>query len=82
VKDTAPEINVMIFRHTMSMTPGERFAMGMSMFATARALVWCGIPRDLPESERRRAFYERFYGEPCPDVVANWKPAPPKEPPL
>lgn len=77
VKDTAPEINAMIFRHTMSLTPGERFAMGMSLFATARALVWSGIPQDMPESERRRTFYERFYGEPCPDAVANWRPAVP-----
>lgn len=75
VKDTSPEINAMIFRHAMSLTPGERFVMGMSLFATARALVWSGIPRDLPESERRRAFYERFYGEPGPDVVANWQSA-------
>jgi hypothetical protein len=75
VKDTPPEINTMIFRHTMSLTPGERFAMGMSMLATARALVWSGIPGNLPGPERRRVFYERFYGEPCPDAVANWEPA-------
>ncbi len=36
VKDTAPEINEMIFQRTMALTHSERFLMGMSMLSTAR----------------------------------------------
>ena len=44
----------------------ERLIMGMEMQATARALVWSSIPKNLPELERRRQFYLRFFGEPAP----------------
>ncbi len=74
VKDTPPEVNALYFRKIMALSESERFLMGMSMLSTARALVWSGIPQGLTESERRRAFYERFYGEPCPDAVADWRP--------
>ncbi len=40
--------------------------MGMEMTATAKQLVWASISPELPERERRAAFYERFYGETCP----------------
>lgn len=40
--------------------------MGFDMSATARAMVWSTIPAELPEDERRRAFYLRYYGEPLP----------------
>ena len=66
VKDTAPEINAMLFRSVMSRSAGERVAMGFDMTATAKALVWASLPEGLSEAERRAAFYERFYGEPCP----------------
>ena len=66
VKDTAPEINEMIFRGMMRKPPGERLLMGLDMRTTSRELVWASIPSDLPATERRRAFYERFYGERCP----------------
>ncbi|WP_395742680.1 hypothetical protein [Prosthecobacter sp.] len=66
VKDTAPEINAMIFAAMMRKTPEERLLMGFSMTETARRLVW-GSVRDLPtESERRREFFRRFYGMECP----------------
>ncbi len=66
VKDTAPEINAMMFAAMMRKQPVERMLMGFDMTATARALVWSGIPADLPDLERRRAFFQRFYGEVCP----------------
>ena len=66
MKDTVPEINAMIFDHMMRRSASERLLMGLDMRATARALVWASIPHDLPVADRRRAFYERFYGEPCP----------------
>ena len=62
VKDTAPEVNALLFRRMMSRDAGERLAMGMDMTATAKALVWASLPSDLPEAERRAAFCERFYG--------------------
>jgi hypothetical protein len=72
VKDTAPEINEMIFRRTLALTHSERFLMGMSMLATTREMIWASIPSELPSAERRRQFYRRIYGEQLPDAVANW----------
>ena len=47
----------------MRKTGPERLIIGCQMADTARALVWSGIPEDLPESERRQIFLERFYGQ-------------------
>ncbi len=66
LKDTSPEINAIIFRSMMRRSISERLLMGMDMRATARALVWASIPTELTATERRNAFYERFYDEPCP----------------
>lgn len=66
VRDTSPEINQIIFHRTMARPGSERIMMGFDMLATARAIVWSRIPTDLPEEERRRRFFEEFYGEPCP----------------
>ena len=63
VKDTPPEVNAMIFRRIMALTPGERLVMGLDMMATAKAMVWASLPDGLTEEERRRAFMERFYGD-------------------
>ena len=66
VRDTAPEINERLFQKMMSLDAGERLRMGLDMMATAKMLVWASLPAGLPEKERRAAFYERFYGQPCP----------------
>lgn len=66
VKDTPPEINEMLFRRMMELSAGQRLEMGFSMMATARQMVWDTLPKHLDTAERRRAFYERFYGEPFP----------------
>jgi hypothetical protein len=66
VKDTPPEMKATLFAAMMRKTPAERVLMGFDMSATARAIVWSTIPADLPEDERRRALYLRFYGEPLP----------------
>ncbi|TLD68403.1 hypothetical protein FEM03_22620 [Phragmitibacter flavus] len=66
VKDTAPKINALIFHRMMQKTPSERMLMGMDMLATARQLVWSTLPPELTDQARRKAFYERFYNEPCP----------------
>lgn len=62
VKDTAPEVNAMIFDAMMRKTPEERLLMGFDMMATAREMVWTGIGADRTETERRKLFFERFYG--------------------
>ena len=41
----------------------ERLEIGCRMNDSARALVWSGIPEDLPEAKRRQIFLERFYGD-------------------
>ena len=44
VKDTAPEVNALLFRRMMSREVGDRLCMGMDMTATAKALVWATLP--------------------------------------
>ena len=63
VADTPPELNDLLFRRMMAKTGVERIIIGCQMADTARALVWSGIPQDLPEPERRRIFLQRFYGQ-------------------
>ena len=62
IKDTAPDVNAMLFRLMMSREPGERLKMGLEMTGTAKALVWATLPDNLSEPDRRTAFLERFYG--------------------
>ncbi len=66
VKDTAPQINAMIFAAMMRKTPEERLLMGFDMMATARELVWSGLDSQGTESERRSLFFRRFHGTECP----------------
>ncbi len=66
VKDTAPEINEMIFTAMMRKTPEERLLMGLDMMATARELAWSNLPNATTETERRRAFFRRFQGQELP----------------
>jgi hypothetical protein len=63
VKDTAPEINAMIFAAMMRKTPEERLLMGLDMMATARELVWSSLEDGGTDDERRKAFCQRFHGE-------------------
>ena len=69
VKDTSPEINALIFKKMMSLTERERFKIGMSMTATAMAMVWSTIPEDLSQEERRDAFLIRFYGQTLEEII-------------
>lgn len=70
VRDTAPEINAMMFQRVMALTPSERFMMGLSMLQTAREMILSSLPRDLDEPSRRRMLFERLHGMPLPDAVA------------
>ena len=40
--------------------------MGVRMFEAARRMTLASLPADLPEGERKRLLFERFYGEPLP----------------
>lgn len=73
IADTALEINAMVFAKIMALTEAERFLMSVSMMATAREIVWASVPDGLDEPTRRSLFFERFYGQPLPTVVAHWK---------
>lgn len=66
VKDTAPEINAMIFAAMMRKTPQERLLMGFDMMATAREMVWNGLGSQGTEAERRSLFFRRFHGTEAP----------------
>jgi hypothetical protein len=47
----------------MEKSGAELIAIGCRMNDLARELVWLGIPQDLSETERRRLFLSRFYGD-------------------
>lgn len=66
VADTPADVNAFLFRQMMRKSGEERLVIGCRMTASARELVWSGIPGDLPEDERRALFLKRFYGENLP----------------
>lgn len=61
--DTPADLNDLLFRKMLEKTGEERLVIGCRMTDAARELVWSGIPQDLPASERRQLFLERFYGK-------------------
>ncbi|MGV3659566.1 MAG: hypothetical protein ACO1TE_05260 [Prosthecobacter sp.] len=70
MRDTAPEINAMLFKRVMALTPSERFMMGLSMLQTTREMILASMPADLDEPSRRRLLFERLHGISLPDAVA------------
>ncbi len=71
IKDTPPDLNQMLFERMMAKTGSERMEMGCSMGDSARAIVWSSIPADLPQTVRRRMFFERFYGMTMEECLAG-----------
>jgi hypothetical protein len=63
VADTPPELNAFLFQQMMRKSGAERLIIGCNMSDSARKIVWSGIPDDLPDHERRRIFFKRFYGQ-------------------
>ena len=63
VTDTPPEITEMVHARLMALSGAERFLMGIRMCDAARRMVLASLPADLPESDRQRLLFERFYGE-------------------
>jgi hypothetical protein len=71
VADTPADLNAFLFRQMMRKTGAERLVIGCEMADTARELVWSGIPRELPQAERRAVFLKRFYGMESPPTHAS-----------
>ena len=63
ITDTPSDLNTHLFRKMLEKSGAERLIIGCQMTDSARALVWSGIPKDLPEAERRSLFLQRFYGD-------------------
>jgi len=66
VTDTPPEIAEMIRTRLLALSGAERFLMGIRMCEAARRMVLAPLPSGLPESNRKRLLFERFYGMPLP----------------
>ena len=64
--DTSPEIAEMVRARVMALSGEERFLMGIRMCDAARRMVLASLPDDLPEPDRKRLLFERYYGEPLP----------------
>jgi len=66
VTDTAPEIAAIIHERLMALSGSERIMMGVRSCEAARQIVLSSLPAGLSQAERRRQYYERWYGEPMP----------------
>lgn len=64
--DTSPEIAEMVRARLMALSGAECFLIGVRMFEAPRCMTLASLPSDLPEPERKRLLFERFYGMPLP----------------
>lgn len=64
--DTTPEIAAMVHRRLMALSGAERLEMGARSFVAARDMILASLPLGQSDVERRRALYQRVYGEPGP----------------
>ncbi len=64
--DTPLEIAEMVRARLMEFSDAERFRMGAEMFDAARRMVLASLSADLPETGRKRLFFERLYAESLP----------------
>ncbi len=67
VRDTAAEINQIMFARMMALSGAERIAMGCDIFDAARAMVVASLPEGLSDAERRRLIFKRIYAEELPE---------------
>lgn len=56
----------------MRLSGEERIEMGASMFAAAREMMAASFPDNLTKAERKRALYERTYGESMSEACWEW----------
>jgi hypothetical protein len=62
MNDTTPEMERLVRERYFTMTPIERFLIGIQMFETARTMALASFPADLAPDEVRRHLCERLYG--------------------
>lgn len=55
----------------MRLSGEERIEMGASMFAAVREMMAASFPDNLTQAERKRALYERTYGESMSEVAGS-----------
>lgn len=63
MKDTTAEIEALVRRRYLAMTPVERLVIGAQMFETARAMVLASFPPALSPDETRLRLCRRLYGD-------------------
>lgn len=66
MKDTSPEIEKMRFEMMMKLGAKKRIELACEMFMAAQKLIFASLPKDLPEREVKKRYYEKMYGEPLP----------------
>ena len=66
MKDISPEMEKMQLELMAKLTPHQRIAFGCEMFMAAREHIFSSIPKGLPESEQKKIYFEKMYGEPLP----------------
>lgn len=76
IADTPPELNAFLFHQMMRKSGSERLMIGCQMTDSARELVWSGIPKNLPQTQRRTLFLQRFYGDISYSITAAPPPSP------
>jgi len=62
MNDTRGEAGKILRERYMQLSGAERIIMGARMYDTARTIVLSSLPENIPEQEKRRLLYERFYG--------------------
>lgn len=68
MNDTSSDVEKMLRDRYMQLSGSERVIIGAGMYETARKIVLSSFPKDLPEQEKRRLLYERFYGAAPPGL--------------
>jgi hypothetical protein len=71
MKDTSPEIEQLQFEMMMNFDSNKRIEMACEMFMAARELILNSLPKDIPETERRRRYFQKMYGHPLPEDFFN-----------
>ena len=66
MNDTSPEIQKILHRQIMARSGEERMIMGAQTFEAARELVKASLLRGLSETEWKRQFNKRIYGQDLP----------------
>ncbi|MCY7377387.1 MAG: hypothetical protein LH472_15615 [Pyrinomonadaceae bacterium] len=67
MNDTSPEMEKMQFEMMMKLGANKRIELAGEMFMAARELILASLPKNLPEREIKKLYYQRMYGESLPE---------------